>query len=232
MTRKQYKAIFFDLDHTLWDFDTNSSEALRELHRAYGLQHKGVALDEFLRTFKRINTQLWHQYDSGQIPQDTIRKQRFHRILLEHNIDEYEMSLQFSQDYVSQSPKKKNLIPHAHSVLEYLHPKYPLHIITNGFSEIQAIKMTSSGILHFFSSVVTSEKAGHKKPSKEIFEFALDENGLDASEVVMIGDNLVTDIGGAQAAQLDTVYFNPERIPHEQAVTYEIASLSELKSIL
>ncbi|MFM8911954.1 MAG: HAD family hydrolase, partial [Flammeovirgaceae bacterium] len=91
MTRKQYKAIFFDLDHTLWDFDTNSSEALRELHRAYGLQHKGVALDEFLRTFKRINTQLWHQYDSGQIPQDTIRKQRFHRILLEHNIDEYEM---------------------------------------------------------------------------------------------------------------------------------------------
>ncbi len=232
MSRKQYRAIFFDLDHTLWDFDTNSAEALRELHHTYGLHQRGVAVDAFLKTFKRINTQLWQLYDTGQIPQETIREQRFHRVLLEHNIDEYEMSLQFSQDYVSQSPQKKNLIPHAHSVLQYLHPKYPLHIITNGFSEIQAIKMTSSGIVHFFSSVVTSEKAGHKKPSKEIFEFALRENGLNASEVVMIGDNLVTDIGGAHAALLDTVYFNPDRIAHQQKVTYEITSLAELKSIL
>lgn len=232
MSSKRYKAIFFDLDHTLWDFDTNSSEALRELHHSYGLHHKGVSIDEFLKTFKRVNTQLWHQYDTGQIQQETIRKQRFHRVLLEHNIDEYEMSLQFSHDYVSQSPQKKNLIPHAHSVLEYLHPKYPLHIITNGFSDIQAIKMTSAGILHFFFSVVTSEKAGHKKPSKEIFEFALRENKLKANEVVMIGDNLVTDMGGAKAAQLDTIYFNPNGLPHQEAVTFEISSLAELKSIL
>jgi putative hydrolase of the HAD superfamily len=229
---KLYKAIFFDLDHTLWDFDTNSAEALRELHHAYGLHHKGVGVDEFLKTFKRINTQLWHQYDTGEIPQDTIRKQRFHRVLLEHSIDEYDMSLRFSEDYVSQSPKKKNLLPHAKNVLMYLQPKYSLHIITNGFSEIQTIKMTSSGILDFFTSVVTSEKAGHKKPSKEIFEFALRENQLNANEVVMIGDNLITDIGGARAAQLDTVYFNPSGTMHHEHVTHEIKNLLELKSIL
>ncbi|MFM8849188.1 MAG: YjjG family noncanonical pyrimidine nucleotidase [Cytophagales bacterium] len=230
--KKKYKAIFFDLDHTLWDFETNSAEALRELHHAYGLHHKGVGIDDFLQTFKRINSQLWHQYDTGQIPQETIRKQRFHRILLEHNIDEYELSLKFSQDYVSQSPKKQNLIPHAKTVLEYLHPQYPLHIITNGFSEIQAIKMTSSGILHFFTSIVTSEKAGYKKPAKEIFEYALTENSLAASEVIMVGDNLVTDIGGANAARLDTVYFNPMAVPHHEAVTHEITSMMQLKNLL
>ncbi|MFM7854982.1 MAG: YjjG family noncanonical pyrimidine nucleotidase [Flammeovirgaceae bacterium] len=229
---KPYKAIFFDLDHTLWDFDTNSAEALRELHHAYGLHHKGVGIDEFLKTFQRINAQLWHQYDTGEIPQETIRKQRFHRVLLEHNIDEYEMSLRFSRDYVSQSPKKKNLLPHAQHVLMYLQPKYSLHVITNGFSEIQTIKMTSSGILDFFTSVITSEKAGHKKPSKEIFEFALHENQLRANEAVMIGDNLITDIGGARAAELDTVYFNPNGTVHDEQVTHEIKNLLELKSIL
>jgi YjjG family noncanonical pyrimidine nucleotidase len=232
MIAKKYKALFFDLDHTLWDFETNSAEALTELHHTYQLTHKGVPLEEFLATFKRINTHLWHQYDTGQIPQETIRKERFHRILLEHNIDEYEMSLQFSHDYVSQSPKKKNLLPHAKELLDYLHPKYPMHIITNGFSEIQAIKMTSSGILHYFASIVTSEKAGHKKPSKEIFEFALQENNLQPHEVIMIGDNLTTDIGGAKNANLDTVFFNPSKITHDTLVTHEIENLNKLKEIL
>lgn len=228
----KYKAIFFDLDHTLWDFETNSAEALRELHHAYELRHKGVSIEDFLITFKRINTELWHLYDTGQIPQETIRTQRFHRILLEHNVDEYEMSLQFSKDYVSVSPKKKNLLPHAKVILEYLHPHYPMHIITNGFSEIQAIKMTSSAILHYFTSVVTSEKAGHKKPAKEIFEFALTENGLQPHEVVMIGDNLITDISGAKNAGLDTVFYNPLKIKHETSVDFEIEALIELRNIL
>ncbi len=229
---KKYKSIFFDLDHTLWDFETNSREALLELHQSYQLEKKGIERNAFLLAFKKINTGLWHLYDTGKIKQEVIRLQRFHRIFQEFEIEEYDLSLKFSTDYVDQSPKKKNLLPHAKEVLEHLYPIYPLHIITNGFSEIQSTKLTSSGIHHYFQSIVTSEKAGHKKPSKEIFEYALKENNLQSHEVVMIGDNLLTDMGGAKNAFIDAIYFNPEKVMHDSQITHEIHSLAELKQLL
>jgi putative hydrolase of the HAD superfamily len=182
--------------------------------------------------FKKINTGLWHLYDTGQIKQDVIRQHRFHRVFQEFGVEQYELSLQFSGDYVSLSPKKKNLLPHAKEVLDYLQPNYPMHIITNGFSEIQATKLTSSGIYHYFKSIVTSEKAGHKKPSKEIFEYAMIENNLLPHEVIMIGDNLLTDMAGARNASIDTIFFNPEKITHQELITHEIFSLHELNSLL
>ncbi|MDZ7645996.1 MAG: HAD-IA family hydrolase [Cytophagales bacterium] len=105
-------------------------------------------------------------------------------------------------------------------------------IVTNGFDEIQSTKMASSGITSYFKSVVTSARAGHKKPSKEIFEFALAESGFSAAETIMIGDNLLTDIGGARNASLDTVYFNPYKIPHQEKTEFEISDLKELLNIL
>jgi putative hydrolase of the HAD superfamily len=117
-------------------------------------------------------------------------------------------------------------------VLEYLFAKYPLYIITNGFEEIQSTKLQSSGITHYFKGVVTSARAGSKKPQKEIFEFALRENGFACSDSIMIGDNLLTDIAGARKASVDTVYYNPYKLQHEELVTYEISSLKELTSIL
>ncbi len=229
---KKYKSIFFDLDHTLWDFETNSREALTELHHSFQLARKGIELQAFLAAFKKVNTGLWHLYDTGKIKQDVIRLKRFHRIFQEFGVEEYELSLTFSSEYVSQSPKKGNLLPHAKEVLDHLLPTYPMHIITNGFSEIQGTKMASSGIEKYFQSVVTSEKAGHKKPSKEIFDYALSTNNLLANEVVMIGDNLATDMGGAKNASIDTIYFNPEKIAHGEQLTHEIESLIELKYIL
>ncbi len=229
---KKYKSIFFDLDHTLWDFETNSREALIELHHTYQLERKGVEQQAFLTAFKKINTDLWHLYDTGKIKQDVIRLQRFHRIFQEFDVEEYDLSLKFSTDYVNQSPKKGNLLPYAKEVLEHLHPHYPMHIITNGFSEIQSTKMASGGIEKYFTSVITSELAGHKKPSKEIFEFALNKNNLQSHEVVMIGDNLLTDMGGAKNAMVDTIYFNPEKVKHETELTHEISSLLELKKLL
>lgn len=229
---KKYKAIFFDLDHTLWDYETNSAEALAELHGDYELEKSGISKDSFITTFKKINNQLWHLYDQGYIQQDVIRLERFHKIFLEVGLDNYDLSLKFSNDYLTVSPKKGNLLPHTLEILEYLSPHYDMHIITNGFSEIQLTKLSSSGIKNYFKSVVTSQLAGHKKPSKEIFEFALDQNNLTTHEVIMIGDNLVTDIAGAKNASLNTIYFNPEKISHHTAVTHEIASLMELKSLL
>jgi YjjG family noncanonical pyrimidine nucleotidase len=230
---KSYKCILFDLDHTLWDYETNSREALSELYAQFGLKERGVLIEEdFLQTFYRINNELWDLYDRGLLHRDVIRKERFHRILMEHGVDDYEMSLKFSDEYLEHSPKKKNLMTGCKETLEYLHQKYPMVIVTNGFDEIQATKLSSSGIHHYFKDIVTSARAGYKKPAKEIFEFALNENNVEAHETIMIGDNLLTDIAGAKNAFIDTVFFNPNKIEHETSVNFEIETLGELKNFL
>src|SRR5882724_11259877 len=166
------------------------------------------------------------------IHRDVIRKDRFHKILIALGVDDYEMSLKFSDEYLRHSPKKKNLIEGCKKTLDYLHPKYPMVIVTNGFDEIQSTKLSSSGIDHYFKSIVTSARAGYKKPSKEIFEFALRENNVSPTEAIMIGDNLLTDIAGARNASVDTVFFNPNKVKHDSEVNYEIETLMELRKIL
>jgi len=228
-----YKCILFDLDHTLWDYETNSQEALTELYNVYHLSEKGIDdVKTFLQTFHRINNALWDLHDRGELSGDDLRSQRFHKIFLEHNIDDYELSLKFSDDYLDISPKKKNLIDGCNETLEYLLPKYEMVIVTNGFEEIQSTKLSSSGIGRYFKSIVTSARAGHKKPSKRIFEFALRENNVAPHEAIMVGDNLLTDIAGAANAKIDTVFFNPNGIVHQTKVNHEIKNLRELKNIL
>jgi putative hydrolase of the HAD superfamily len=228
-----YRCILFDLDHTLWDFETNSHQTLHELYLHHKLEARGVSsFEEFYAAFVDINTRLWELYDQGKIDRNTIRFERFHGILSRLGIEDTALSLQLSDEYVMQSPKKSGLIPHTLEVLEYLYPRYPMTIITNGFEEIQYTKLTSSGIAPYFKNVVTSARAGYKKPSKEIFEFALSEGGFAAHEAVMIGDNLLTDIGGAHNAKVDTIFFNPTKVSHAGSPTYEIHELKQLIDIL
>jgi YjjG family noncanonical pyrimidine nucleotidase len=230
---KSYRCILFDLDHTLWDYETNSTETLQELFNQHQLANQGVpSFSDFLKTFVSVNTQLWTLYDTGQLHKDVIRYERFHKIMLELGVDNYDLSLKLSDEYVAISPKKGTLMPNAIEVLDYLYPRYPMTIVTNGFDEIQSTKLASSGITSYFKSVVTSARAGHKKPAKEIFEFALAENGFESHETVMIGDNLLTDIGGARNASLDTIFYNPNKVPHQDQTRYEIHDLKELKDIL
>ncbi len=229
-----YKCVLFDLDHTLWDYETNCAEALHELYHSYQLKDFGVeTFEAFHSTFVSINTNLWDRYDKGEIHRDIIRFERFDRILKKMGVDNYTLSLQLSDDYINESPKKKNLMPGAKDMLDYLfHANYPLYIITNGFDEIQSTKLASSGIEKYFLEVVTSQKAGHKKPAKEIFHYALSKSGFTPHQAIMIGDNLITDIGGAKNAAIDAVYFNPHKTMHSENVHYEIQSLNQLLSIL
>ncbi len=229
----KYRSILFDLDHTLWDYETNSTETLQELFHEHKLIEVGVhSIHVFLKTFVTVNTHLWTLYDTGQIDRDVIRYERFHKIMLEMGIDNYDLSLKLSDEYVDKSPKKSALMPNAIEILDYLHPRYPMTIVTNGFDEIQSTKLDSSGITPYFKSIVTSARAGHKKPAKEIFEFAMAESGFESHETLMIGDNLLTDIGGARNASLDTVFYNPNKIPHKEQTRFEIHDLKELKDIL
>lgn len=230
---KQYKCVFFDLDHTLWDYETNSEESLKELYGKYTLMERGCCpFDEFYKGFVRINNEIWDSYDRGLIQKEVIRNERFHRVFMNAGLNDRNLSLEFSAEYIAESPKKKHLVAHAKDTLDYLLPRYPLFIITNGFDEIQSTKMASSGITDYFKGVITSARAGCKKPDKEIFEFALRENGFSCQDTVMIGDNLLTDIAGARNASVDSIYYNPYQLPHQESVTHEINSLKELKIIL
>jgi putative hydrolase of the HAD superfamily len=137
-----------------------------------------------------------------------------------------------SVEYLESCPKKASLLPHAIETLHYLSAKYPMSVVTNGFEEIQNMKLTAGNLHQFFQHIVTSQKAGYKKPSREIFDYAMKAHGVVSDEVIMIGDNLLTDIGGAMNASIDTVFFNPEQVEHTVSVKHEIRSLAELQNIL
>lgn len=228
-----YKCIFFDLDHTVWDYETNAEETLSEMFHEHLLEGRGVSsLENFLATFKEVNTRLWDLYDRELITSDVIRKERFHQILTSFDIYDAPFCETLSVEYLHRCPRKGNLMPHARETLEYLAAKYHLTIITNGFEEIQHIKLGAGKVDHFFNHIITSQKAGCKKPAKQIFEYARQINNIGFHEAIMIGDNLITDIAGAKNAGIDTTYFNPLGIAHQETVTHEIKSLRELLSFL
>jgi YjjG family noncanonical pyrimidine nucleotidase len=230
---KKYKCIFFDLDHTLWDYETNSREALFDLYGAYGLHERGVtAFNDFCVKFKEVNISLWDKYDRGLITSDVIRKERFKLIFESFNICDDEFCDSISTEYLATCPHKSNVMPMAVETLEYLSKSYRLTIITNGFDEIQHLKLAAGKIDHFFDHLITSQRAGHKKPAREIFEFALQLNGIAAYEAIMIGDNPITDIGGARNANVDAILFNPEQVQYEGEISRQIYALDELRQLL
>jgi YjjG family noncanonical pyrimidine nucleotidase len=230
---KKYKTVFFDLDHTLWDFDTNSRETLEELYGSYQLDKRGVtSFKAFHEIFNEVNSDLWSQYDKGLIKGDVIRAERFKRILAPFEITDEALIAKLSHEYLYTCPRKGTLLPGAMDTLNYLSEKYSLSLITNGFDEVQHMKLASGKIAHYFKHVVTSQQAGHKKPSREIFDYALGLHANQANEAVMIGDNLETDVAGALNASVDAVFYNPKGISHDQNPHHEIINLNELQLIL
>lgn len=229
---RDYKCVFFDLDHTLWDYECNAREMLLELHASHDLSEKGISFEDFHRLFRSVNLELWDLYDRGLIDNEVIRTQRFTKVLAGFGLVDNKLSATLSYEYLYGCPKKRNLVPHAIPVLDYLSKIYRLTVVTNGFEEIQNVKLSSGNITHYFDHVITSQKAGHKKPAREIFDYALSVNNLACHDVIMIGDNLVTDIGGARNACIDTVFYNPGALEHTAEVSHEIRCLSELQTIL
>ncbi len=232
-TVKKYQHIFFDLDHTLWDYEANASLALKELYDHYQLGEKGMfSHAELVQTFFDVNDILWDDYNHHRIQRKDIRERRFPTIFKRLGLAVEDRPEHIEKEYVALAPTKEKMFPGAHEVLEYLSESYELHIITNGFNDIQATKMASSGIDHFFDVIITSETAGFRKPDPRIFQLAMDKAGTKAAESLMIGDNLAADIGGARNFGIDQVFFNPKQMSHTQQVTYEIRGLRELKNLL
>ena len=220
--------LFFDLDHTLWDYEACSNETLEELWIDYSLSEKGVPLRSFLQKFSEINEDLWRQLHAGEINKDVIRNDRFPMILSELAIADNGIAIKMQQEYINVCPTKPYLIDGALELLESLSGKYGLHIITNGFDEIQGVKLRSGGIEHFFEEVITSGRAGYQKPEKQIFDYAIKKANAQHENSLMIGDNPISDIEGAYLAGIDQVFFNPDNQKCPVKPTLEIKSLREL----
>ena len=229
---KTYKHLFFDLDHTLWDFDTNSSNTLRKLFDEYNLTARGIPdFESFLATYVIHNDRMWERFRKGFIKREELRWKRIWLTLLDFKIGDTALAYEMSAHYLEILPMQILLNPYAKELLEHCKSRYQIHMITHGFETTQWLKLQHSGIASYFGQVITSEKCDRPKPHKEIFEYAMQATGACAESSIMIGDALDIDILGAANAGWDTAYYNPAQKPHTQKPTYEVACFSELIKI-
>jgi putative hydrolase of the HAD superfamily len=231
--QKKYKHIFFDLDHTLWDFEKNAEETLVHLYHHYKLKSFGVkSPDIFIEKYREINAQMWVLYNKREITKDVLRVKRFEDAFMELGVDQKDIPHGIWDLYLEICPTKSHLFDGAKDLLEYLNGKYTLSIITNGFEETQHRKLKYSDIGKYFTHMLSSEKFGIAKPDPKIFNHLLQLNKASNTETIMIGDNMETDIKGAKAAAIDHVFFNPDKSDHNHDVEKEIHHLLELKEII
>lgn len=230
---KTYQHIFFDLDHTLWDYDRNVTESLSELYQYYDLLGLGIpTFQNFFESFHHVNFQLWDWYNVGKIDKENLRKERF-RMIFEHAGASPEViPVPFEEDFMHRTSSKPHVFPYTFEILRYLQEKYQLHIITNGFDESQAKKINSANLQSYFDLIITSETTGYKKPDARIFHHTVEKLGTKHAHCLMIGDNPNSDILGAINAGIDQVYFNPEGRKIDLNPTYTITHLKELEDLL
>lgn len=206
--------------------------AFEEIYEKHKLSDIGVqSVSDFLKVYTIHNEKLWDKYRVGKISKENLRGLRFLLTLNDFGIDDKELAEAIGHDYVTISPLKVSLFPYAIEIMEYLAPKYDLHLITNGFSEVQTTKLKVSGLGKYFDKIITSEEAGCKKPDRQIFEFAMEKSGANLSSSIMIGDDPDVDILGAKNFGMDQVLFDPEQKFTQNGSTYYINKLSELEEI-
>lgn len=230
---KKYKHIFFDLDRTLWDFDYNSQLTLDYIFKKLNLRSIGIKSPAvFIKTYKRVNKHLWLKYRDGLLTKEKLRSKRFNETLCQLGVFDDSLSEKISELYIKYSPKQKKLVPNTKYILEFLRKKYKLHIITNGFKEVQFIKLQNSGIYNYFENIIISEDIGVLKPNKKIFLFAINLCKSKPEECLMIGDDIKSDILGAKQVCVDQVFYNYNNIKVTCNPNYVIHDLKELENIL
>jgi len=229
----KYKHLFFDLDHTLWDFDANAKITLTEMYSFFNLETMGVKpFEDFYRHYLHHNEILWDRYHKGFITGEELKWRRMWRTLLEFKIGEEKLAKDISEKFLELLPTRKLLFPHTIEILNYLAGKnYQLHMITNGFEKTQWSKLNNSGLGGYFRNVITSEASNSLKPRKEIFDFAMHKAGATVADSIMLGDNLDADIRGAINAGMDTVFVNHINTTTALQPTYTIRHLKELEDI-
>jgi putative hydrolase of the HAD superfamily len=248
MMMKRYNHLFFDLDRTLWDFDRNAEETFWEMYERFDLKGFGIHdFDKFYAAYKEINIKLWDLYRDGEITKEILRDKRFNDTLMRFGVENRELAEEISDYYITQSPLKNHLFPFTIELLDSLKGKFTMHIITNGFEEVQTVKLDNSdlrkyfdkvitseqvGVKKPFDKVITSEQVGVKKPDPAIFEYAMKEAGTTAEESIMIGDDPLVDIQGAASVGMDQIFFNHNGVEPGLNPTYEVKQPEPILKIL
>ena len=222
------KHLFFDLDHTLWDFETNSELTFKQI---FNEQNIGVNFSDFFQVYSPINMRYWKSYRESKISKEELRYKRLRETFnnLKYEISDSLINI-IARDYIDYLPNYNNLLEGAIEILEYLKSKYMLHIITNGFEEVQKQKLEKSEISHYFNVIVTSECIGVKKPNPKIFKYAMEKAKTVAYESIMIGDSLEADVVGATQVGMKAIYLTNEKKDYNEYIS--INSLEELKQYL
>jgi putative hydrolase of the HAD superfamily len=229
----KYQHLFFDLDHTLWDFDTNARISLLEIYGYFNLETKvNAAFDDFYQKYLFHNQVLWDRYHKGFISADDLKWKRMWRTLLDFKIADELLAKDMSGKFLEILPVQKKVFPHTFEILNYLkEKKYNLHLITNGFEKTQWSKLKNSGLDKYFTQVITSEASNSLKPKKEIFDYALEKAGATLAQSIMIGDNLDADILGAINVGMDSIFVNHIQAITDIKPTYTVTHLRELEDI-
>ncbi len=225
----KYKHLFFDLDHTLWDFERNSEATLRAVYEHFDLASRGItSFDDFYKIYCAHNDRMWERFRKGFIKREELRWKRMWLSLLDCKVADTALAHEMSRIYLELLPTQTVLMPFAKELLDCCHGRYEMHLITNGFEATQGQKLHHSGIAHYFTHIITSEKSNSLKPNKDIFDYALRVSGAATEHSLMLGDALEVDILGARNAGWDQVYYNPLRTAHKSSPTYEVHCWSEL----
>ena len=225
---KNIRHIFFDLDHTLWDFDTNSEKAFEVIFQDL---YPELHVTDFLEHYIPINQACWKLYQEDKITHETLRYERLKQSFDALNVQVNDNQIEYiSEAYIELLPEFNHLFEHTHETLSYLQLRYNLHIITNGFAEVQFKKMTRSNLMSYFTTITNSEQAGAKKPNPIIFEHALKAAQADKHHSIMIGDSIEADILGATDFGMQAIFFNPNQLPTQLDVM-QITNLVELKTL-
>jgi len=229
-----YRYVFLDLDDTLWDFHANARLSLQKMYEQQALNRYFENFEEFFQIYARRNIELWEMYGKGEITKEFLMSERFRYPLAKMGLDDLQLAEAIGKQYLEILPEQTSLLPFARELLDYLYPKYPLTLISNGFVEVQYKKLKSCRIEHYFSHVVLSEQACALKPDREIFNYALRLNQATPEEAIMIGDSFSADIEGAKNAGIDQIYLQRNNLLSYtgQHATFIVKSLQEVFSIL
>ena len=233
MNTRKYKHLIFDLDRTLWDFDSNSHLALEEMYQDFKLESRGIGdFENFYKEYKVINAGLWDDYRNGKVDRPTLSLNRFLHTLRLWKVDDAALAGEMSQYYVKAVAEKTILFPGVHLCLDRLKPLYQLHVLTNGFADVQYRKLDRSGLRPYFTFIITSEEAGAHKPSPLIFDYTLKKLEARPSECLMIGDDPEVDLLSARAAGMDQMLVNHDDLKHDHQFTYEVTELQKIAELL
>lgn len=228
-----YKHLFIDLDDTLWDIHRNGRECLEEIYRDYGYAEFYPSFDDYYQVYMPGNHHLWALYRQAKISKEELIVERFLVPVRTFGIDDPAYAKKLNDDFLDRTTRKTRLIEGALELLAYLKPRYRMHILSNGFREVQYKKIENSGLMPYFDKIILSEDAGINKPHPDMFTYALKNTNSKRNQTIMIGDSWDADIVGARNSRIAQIWLNPaDEAPQGFKPTHTVHTLAEIKNIL